>query len=516
MPTSTERSRAQIGRIALGDVIHRSARRFGSRTALIDGERRISFTELNALSNCFAHYLLAQGLQSGDMVAVFLGIQKAGMVWVPMNTSLSSDAIRYIFEHAEIRHVVIDAEFFRRPDMGALLRELAILPVICVRMGELAPEEWQTFDRVVDGQTTTLPDVVIEDGQLAQIMYTSGTTGRQKGVMHSHASVNSVLMSNLIEWGSGMGADVYSCMLPMFHVGQHTVTMTGLLGGSTMVIMQGFNAEILLDAIERHRITVLVGLPMMYAALLDHPMRPGRNLSSLRFCIYAMAPMSKTLLLRLLEEFCPSFALCSGQTEMYTAATIFEPHQQLQRFGAYWGVATFVNEIAIMAEDGTLLEPMHTGEVVYRGPNVMLGYYKDPEATAATQKFGWHHSGDLGMFDEDGQLLFLDRIKDMVKTGGENVPSIKIEEVLLRHPSVSSAAVVGLPHQRWGEAITAFVTLKPTTELSNEELERHCRQHLGGFEIPKSFILLENLPVTSTGKLQKFSLRQQYLDHYTD
>ncbi len=345
-------------------------------------------------------------------------------------------------------------------------------------------------------------------------MYTSGTTGKQKGVMHSHASVLSALFSNAVESESRLGADVWSGVLPLFHVGGYSNLLTALLTGAAMLTQRGFDPVAMLDAIERHRVTMMVGLPMMYAAMVDHPSRPARDLSSLRLCRYAMAPMSKTMLLKLLDEFCPNFTLASGQTEVFPSATMFETHQQRQRFGAYWGVATLVNDVAVMSEDGRLLGPGETGEIVFRGPNVMLGYYRDPEATAAAQRFGWHHTGDLGMFDEDGQLLFLDRLKDMIKTGGENVPSIKVEEVLLRHPAVHNVAVVGLPHDRWGEAITAFVKLKPGAQASKDELIAHCKAHLGGFEVPKDVVVLPALPMTTTGKVQKFELRREHLDHY--
>jgi len=279
-------------------------------------------------------------------------------------------------------------------------------------------------------------------------------------------------------------------------------------------MQRGFDPQAMLDAIERHRISILVGLPMMYAAMLNHPTRAQRDLSSLRLCRYAMAPMSKTLLLELLDKFCPNFILQSGQTEVFPAATIFETHQQRQRFGSYWGVGTLVNEVAVMADDGRLLGPGEVGEIVFRGPNVMLGYYQDAEATAAAQRFGWHHSGDLGRWDDDGQLLFMDRLKDVIKSGGENVPSIKVEEVLLRHPAVLNAAVVGLPHDRWGEAITAFVVPRPGLQPTGAELIAHCKGHLGGFEVPKDIVLVEALPLSPTGKIQKFDLRQAHMGHY--
>lgn len=528
-PSSATRFHARISRIALGDVIHRSARRFGERTALIEGEHRLSYRALDAASNRFAHHLLGLSLAKGErvgmlcnnsiqMVVAMLGIQKAGLVWVPINTALSVDAIGYILAHAEVRHVVIDTALQAKPELRELLQSTGVSALLCVLDGDTPPQGIPTVPQAIAQGPETLPDVDIDSTDLALIMYTSGTTGRQKGVMHSHASVHSVLLSNMVEWGSSPErADVWSSVLPLFHCGQHTVLMSALSVGGAVVVLRGFDPGAMLAAIERHGITVAVGLPMMYGALLAHPQRTARDLSSLRLCVYAMAPMSRTLLLRLLDEFCPNFALVSGQTEMYPGATIFEASEQRKRFGSYWGVGTLVNEVAVMGDDGELLGPGQVGEIVFRGPNVMLGYYKDPEATANAQRFGWHHSGDLGKMDDDGQLIFLDRLKDMVKSGGENVPSIKVEEVLLRHPAVMNAAVVGLPHERWGEAITAFVTRRPDApaDFTEDALTAHCKEHLGGFEVPKQIIFLPALPMTSTGKIQKFELRKAHQDNYT-
>jgi long-chain acyl-CoA synthetase len=515
----------RIRRVALGDILHRSARRFGERAALIDGEHRLSYRELNEASNRFAHHLLGLGLLSGDrvgmlcansaqMVIAIFGIHKAGLTWVPVNNTLAPDSIGYILEHAEVRRMIMDVGFFAKPELQSLLRAKGIEPLLTVVPGDSPPVGVPTLAEAITSGPATAPDVAIAGDQLAFIMYTSGTTGKQKGVMHSHESASAALLSNAVEWGCIAGADTWSGVLPLFHIGQYSILMTAMVTGGTVVLLRGFDPGVVLDAIEQHKITITVGLPMMYGAMLAHPSRPARNLSSLRLCLYAMAPMSKSMLLKLLDEFCPNFSLPSGQTEVFTAATIFETHQQRQRFGGYWGVATMANEVAVMDEDGRLLGPGGVGEIVFRGPNVMLGYYKDPEATANVQRFGWHHTGDLGTWDNDGQLLFLDRLKDMIKSGGENVPSIKVEEVLLRHPAVLNVAVVGLPHDRWGEAITAFVTVKPGAQAATHELISHCKSNLGSFEVPKDIIFLGALPMTSTGKIQKFELRRAHLEHY--
>jgi long-chain acyl-CoA synthetase len=229
-----------------------------------------------------------------------------------------------------------------------------------------------------------------------------------------------------------------------------------------------------------------------------------------------MAPMGRPLLERAIAELCPNFVLSSGQTEMYPATTMSQPDRQLQRFGNYWGESLIVNETAIMDDDGRLLPRGQVGELVHRGPNVMMGYYKDPKATAEARKFGWHHTGDLALIDEHGEVLFLDRKKDMIKSGGENVASVRIEETLLAHPAVQNAAVVGLPHPQWGEAVSAFVKLKPGAVVDEIGLSEHCRHHLGGFQVPKFIKIVDEMPMTATGKLRKVELRQAFAGHFVD
>ena len=519
-------ARQRIARIALGDLIHRAANRFSERPAIFHDEGVVTFALMNAQSNRFAHFLIGQGLREGahvgmlcansvEMVYAFLGIQKAGLVWVPINTGLAPDAIEHILDHAEIGTLVIDGELYARPELRALIDDRGIRAVVIRPVGPVAAHLAAiAFDATLGDMPDTLPEVSIDGTDLLLIMYTSGTTGRQKGVMHSHASVYAALMSNLSEFGV-VSTDVASCMFPMFHVAQHAVSMTFWLGGAAIRLDRGFDAERLMRYIEQYRITFVVALPMMYGALLAHPQRSRFDLSSLRLCIYAMAPMSQTMLTELIREICPNFALCSGQTEMYSITTMFKPEEQLRRFGPYWGSSAFVNETAIMDDEGNLLEREQVGEIVHRGPNVMLGYYKDPDATAAAFVHGWHHTGDLGKLDKDGQLLFIDRKKDIIKSGGENVPSLKVEECLLRHPLVANAAVVGLPHARWSEAVTAFVVAKPGVLVREEELHHHCHGLLGGFERPKKIVIVDALPMTSTGKIQKALLRAAHLETYS-
>ncbi len=370
------------------------------------------------------------------------------------------------------------------------------------------------FNALLQGQSDAEPDIAIDDRDLAMIIYTSGTTSRPKGAMHCHLAVVMAVMSNALE-ANLTREDAISGQMPIFHCAGHVLMLTYLAVGGKMALMRGFDPLVAMETVQRERLSVFIGLPLMYQAMLDHPRRQDFDLSSLRLCMYAMAPMGRPLLERAVAEFCPRFTLSSGQTEMYPGTTMSRPERQLERFGNYWGESLIVNETAIMDDGGALLPRGKIGELVHRGPNVMMGYYKDPEATAAARKFGWHHTGDLALIDENGEILFVDRKKDMIKSGGENVASVKIEETLLAHPAVLNAAVVGLPHPQWGEAVSAFVKLKPGATVSEAEISDYCRERLAGFQAPKLVRILEDMPQTATGKLRKVELRQRFADTFT-
>lgn len=509
-----------IGRVALGDIIRRSAQRFGDKIAVYEGDRETSYSQLDADSNRLAHLLASRGLAKGSSVvtlgvnstayltAIF-AINKAAMVWVPVNILLLAQDIRFIVEHSEASFAIVDRAIGERAEIAELFADLGV-PMLLV-----SPDASDAFEAALEAMPDYELPVVVHERDLALIMYTSGTTAKPKGVMHCHLAVYLTMLNNIGEW-SVTRDDRILMGLPLFHVSCHTMVTVLLTAGGSVVLHRGFDAETHVDDIVKHRVTMLFALPMMYDGMLRAAQARDADLSSLRFAIYAMAPMPRTLLEALIAGFCSNFALASGQTEIYPQTVMFRPEQQLQRFGPYWGESAVINDTAIMDGEGLLLPKGEVGEIVHRGPNVMLGYFKDDAATREARRFGWHHTGDLGYFDEDGQLVFADRMKDMIKSGGENIPSIVVEEAMLRHPDVTNCAAVGLPHPRWIEAVFVFVTLRPGAQCDPDALLLHARAHLSGFQVPKGLEIVETVPMTASGKIRKAELRLEYTGYFTD
>jgi fatty-acyl-CoA synthase len=278
--------------------------------------------------------------------------------------------------------------------------------------------------------------------------------------------------------------------------------------------MRGFDADALLELIEREKITRAFALPMMWRAMLEKPSIGQRDLSSLQNAAYAMAPMPDALLRKCLDTFACDFYLAFGQTELSPVTTFFRPEHQLSHAGAV-GTQVVNVQIGIMSPDGELLPRGEEGEIVYRSPQALNEYLKNPAATEEAFAHGWFHSGDSGRLADDGMLWFSDRYKDVIKTGGENVASIEVEKALYAaSPDIAEVAVVGLPHPRWSEAIAAVVVPKPGVSLDPDVVVAATKQHIAGFKAPKAVIVVDELPKTSTGKIQKNVVRQQFADYF--
>ncbi|MDT7591637.1 MAG: hypothetical protein QOH45_1168 [Pseudonocardiales bacterium] len=522
-----------IQRVNVGDSLARSSAAHPTRTAVVDGDRRWTYAEFNALVNRVTGGLAGLGYRRGDALAIasgnsaeflalYFAAAKLGVVCVPINLGWRPDEVAYVLDHSRSRGIAVESQLVGT--MAEAIAKVAEVADIVVTPGTLgagaavtkepADRRWSTFDELLEHGDAAEPAHYVEDRDPLSYLYTSGTTSFPKGVVAGQLAIYLESMSSALECGWSR-ADRFAAMMPMFHTAQLNAFCTpAVLVGASIHVLRGFDPEVLLDTIERERITQVFGLPMMYRAMLDHPSFAGRELSSLRRCTYAMAAMPEALIRQCLDSFGCDFALLFGQTEMSPVTTLFRPEHQLSHLGAVGTPVTNV-QVGIMGPGGELLPSGEQGEIVYRGPSTMTGYLRNPEATGEAFAHGWFHSGDVGRFDDDGVLWFADRFKDVIKTGGENVASIEVElAVFAADDGIAEVVVVGLPHPRWSEAITAVVLAKPGRTVDPATVIDAVKQRLDGYKVPKSVIVADELPRTSTGKVQKNVVRQRYSDHY--
>jgi acyl-CoA synthetase (AMP-forming)/AMP-acid ligase II len=531
MDDRAQTERNLIQRINLGDSLTRTAAARPRHPAVIDGDRSWTYAGLNTWVNQLANGLAGLGYGRGDalgiasansaeFLALYYACAKLGVVAVPVNLGWRPAEVAYVLDHSGARGLAVETQLVAA--MTEAIGKVPALAEVIVLPGLGAPYEaepsgrhWLTAGELARAAATE-PACYVEDGDAVSYLYTSGTTSFPKGVAGTHAGIYLGSMSGALDSGWN-GTDRFAAMMPMFHTAQLNAFCTpAVLIGATIYVLRGFDPAVFLDLIEREQITQVFGLPMMFRAALDHPSFSGRDMSSLRRAVYAMAPMPDELIRRCLAEFGCDFALLFGQTEMSPVTTLFRPEHQLSHIGAVGTPLTGV-QVAIMGPDGELLPAGERGEIVYRGPSTMAGYLRNPEATSAAFAHGWFHSGDVGWFGDDGVLWFADRDKDVIKTGGENVASIEVEKaVYAADPRVAEAVVVGLPHERWTEAITAVVVPKPGETIDPGALIAALKagQLLDGYKVPKSVIVVGELPKTSTGKIQKNVVREQHAAHY--
>ncbi|WP_432034932.1 fatty acyl-CoA synthetase [Streptomyces cucumeris] len=506
-------------RHGIADLLSRTALRLPHRTALVDGPLRQTFAELDAVVDRTAGALAARGVAPGDRVVLYarnshgfvvayFALARLGAVSVPVNFMLTPPEVAYVLDHSGAVGIVAGADLLDAAD--AALAEVAP-PRLVVRAAIGGGRgDWEDLAELGEEAGHRVPDPVLSDDDPVQLMYTSGTESRPKGAIMTSRNLISQYLTAIVV-GDMSVDDVEIHAMPLYHCAQlHACLTPDIYLGATSLVLPGPDPATLLAAIEAERVTKLFAPPTVWIALLRHPEFGTRDLSSLRKGYYGAASMPVAVLAELRHRL-PGLALYNlyGQTEMSPIATVLGPADQERKAGSA-GRAALNVETLVVDEDDRPVPPGTIGEIVHRGPHTMLGYWRDPERTAEAFRGGWFHSGDLGVLDDEGYLTVVDRKKDMVNSGGENVSGREVEEVIHAHPAVTEAAVFGVPHPYWIEAVTAVVVPRPGETLDVQDILDHCRSRLAGYKVPKYVALVESLPKNPSGKILKRQLRTSW------
>lgn len=487
------------------DPITRAIQIASRRTALISEGREFSFRELRSRCCRLASVLKSKGAEPGDRIAIlaansnhyvesYVAIPAAGFVIVPLNTRHAEPELRYAIEDASVKILLSDRE------PGAL-RELVDTVV-------MIPEEYDALLEVAD--EIELGHGITEDS-LAGLFYTGGTTGASKGVMLTHRN----LIANTFHFMtmSPPSADnVFLVMAPMFHAAGSNGVLGGIWTGSCQIPLKVFDPATALDFIEKYKVTHTLGVPTMIAAISELQHADPRDTSTLRLVAHGGSPIATEVVRRAVEAFpTAEFVHVYGMTEASPLVTGLRNEQDLlnEDRSRSCGQSLIGVQVKIIDEAGKELPSGQVGELAASGPNIMKGYWRKPEQTHAVLRDGWYRSGDMGYMDDEGFVFLVDRAKDMIVSGGENVYCTEVEEVLYQHPAVLEAAVFGVPDEAWGEAVHAVVV--PRDDVTAEELIDFCRQHIAGYKLPKAITLTaEELPKSGPGKILKRELREPF------
>ncbi|QYY24672.1 acyl-CoA synthetase [Diaphorobacter sp. MNS-0] len=515
--------------------IERTAEVYPDRLAIVHGELRQTWGQTYARCRRLASSLRRAGIGKNDTVAVMLpntppmveahfGVPMAGAVLNALNTRLDPETIAFMLDHGEAKAVIVDPEF--APVMAkalALRQSQAPLLLIDVedafygpaaqRLGTLTYEDF-----LAQGDAQFAWELPGDEWDAIALNYTSGTTGNPKGVVYHHRGAHTNAVSNVLEWDMPKHA-VYLWTLPMFHCNGWCFPWTVAARAGVNVCLRRVEAQAIFDAIRNHGVTHYCGAPIVHGLLVNAPaaMKEGVP-AGVKAMVAGAAPPAS--MIEGMEQMGFDLTHVYGLTEVYGPATVCAKHAawdaldigERARLNARQGVRYHLQRAAMVLNPDTMEPVPHDGEtmgeIMFRGNIAMKGYLKNPKATEEAFRGGWFHSGDLAVQYPDGYIKIKDRSKDIIISGGENISSIEVEDVLYRHPDVLAAAVVAKPDPKWGETPCAFVELKAGAQATPEDIVAHCKKHLAGFKVPRAVVFGE-LPKTSTGKIQKFELRKQ-------
>lgn len=493
----------------VADVIRRSASTFRDRPAVIFEDRTWSYRELDdAVSRAAAH-LLHLGLMQGDRVASFglnsdayligfLACARAGLVHVPLNNQLVGRELDYLLGQSGARGILVDPALAPRLDQAPSTPDIRV-PLRDADDSLLAVASTGEVPRVASRVDT-------ED--LAQLLYTSGTTSRPKGAMMTHRALVHEYVSCIIALDLSPD-DAPLHVMPLYHSAQmHVFLLPWLAVGATNTIMEKPDAAAILERMERDGHRAFFAAPTLWVSLANHPDFATRDLSALRKAYYGASIMPGPIRERIAAKL-PELGWynCFGQSEIAPLSAVLRPEEHAQRPSSA-GRPVFFVEMRVVAADGSEAAPGEPGEIQYRSPQLCEGYWDEPQESAAAFEGEWFHSGDLVTLDEEGYITVVDRVKDVINTGGVIVASREIEDAIYTHPQVAEVAVIGQPDDTWIEAVTAFVVRRPNTALTQETVQSHVREQLAGFKVPKAVHFVDDLPRNASGKILKRELRR--------
>lgn len=514
----------------LATLLEDSARKYPARNAVILNDTKLTYGQLNAMSNMIASGLVKAGIEPGDKVAlgcpnlpffpiVYYGILKAGATVVPLNVLLRPREIAYHLDDSDAKAYFCFEGTADLPmgQMGhAGFQEAERCETMVVMTADPAAaspiEGVPTMGQFMHGNAPTFDTINTSPSDTAVILYTSGTTGRPKGaeLSHSNMVMNAFVAANLFGLEDGQ---THLITLPLFHsFGQTCQMNAGLYTGSTLSLLPRFDPAAALGIMQRDNVNVFCGVPTMYWAMLNLPGAEDKfDLEKIAENLILCGSGGSAMPVEVMKDFEEKFKVPIlegyGLSETSPVAT-FSPLDGIRKPGSVgipiWGV-----EIRIVNEMDEDVPQGELGEILIKGHNIMKGYYGRPEATAETMRGGWFHSGDIGRFDEDGYVYIVDRVKDMIIRGGYNVYPRELEEVLMEHPAVSLAAVIGVPDDQYGEEVKAYIIPRADATATADEIKAWCKENMAPYKYPRMIVLRDELPMTATGKILKRELRDE-------